>query len=131
MFLVSQVIVGLFATGLIAFELTVIVTKPRAVKFLEAFVRTPFHHFLEQTIRLIVGAAFVVASPQMLYSSVFNIIGWLIIITSLLLIGLPWRWHHKFALKVIPTVVKLVQFYGIICALFGTWILYSLLAPAL
>jgi hypothetical protein len=125
--LVSSVIVWGFAIGLILFEALVLNAKPKAINFLNAFVKTPRHHFLEQILRLIVGTAIIVQAPNMAFSELFGIFGWVIIITSLMLIGLPWRWHQNFARKVIPTVIKYIHLYGILCLTLGIFITYSLI----
>ncbi|AOE50344.1 hypothetical protein [Kangiella sediminilitoris] len=125
---ISQIIVVLFAVGLMCFEPVAIIAKTKAIHFLEAFAKTPFYHFLEQTLRLIIGAALVTASPIMLYSDLFGILGWVVIITSLMLIGLPWRWHQKFAQKVIPTVKKYIHVYGVLSFTLGALTLYCLVS---
>ncbi|GAA4363835.1 hypothetical protein [Kangiella marina] len=124
---IAETIVWLFALGLILFEIIVLVDKSKAISFLNAFVKTPWHHFLEQTLRLIVGGAIVVHAPHMAFSEFFGIFGWVIIITSLMLVGLPWRWHHNFAKKIIPTIIKLIHFYGILCLALGIFIIYCLI----
>ena len=126
MALIVEATVWLFAFGLILFEILILIAKPQAISFLNAFVKTPWHHFLEQTLRLIVGAALVVQAPNMAFSEFFGVFGWIIIITSLMLVGLPWRWHRTFAQKVIPTVIKFIQLYGILCFALGIFIIYSL-----
>ncbi|AKE52517.1 hypothetical protein [Kangiella geojedonensis] len=126
MALIVEATVWLFALGLIAFEFVILLAKPKAIQFLKAFVKTPWHHFLEQTLRLIIGASIVVHAPDMAFSDLFGIFGWIIIITSLMLVGLPWRWHHTFAKKVIPTVIKFIQLYGILCLALGSFTIYSL-----
>ena len=124
---IVETIVWLFALGLITFEFVILLAKPKAIQFLRAFVKTPWHHFLEQTLRLIVGASIVVHAPHMAFSDFFGVFGWIIIITSLMLVGLPWRWHRTFAQKVIPTVIKFIQLYGILCLILGSFIIYSLI----
>ncbi|GAA0199294.1 hypothetical protein GCM10009123_03280 [Kangiella japonica] len=127
MALITEVILWLFALGLTLFEVMVIVAKLKAIRFLNAFVKTPWHHFLEQALRLIVGTALVIHSPNMKFSEFFGVFGWIVIITSLMLVGLPWRWHRSFAQKVIPTVIKLIHLYGLSCLGLGIFIIYSLL----
>lgn len=127
MALITELILWLFALGLTLFEVMVIVAKLKAIRFLNAFVKTPWHHFLEQTLRLIVGTALVIHSPHMKFSEFFGVFGWIVIITSLMLLGLPWRWHRSFAQKVIPTVIKLIHLYGLSCLALGIFIIYSLL----
>ena len=132
MTLITQGTLWLFTCGLIAFELLILIDKTKAQQFLEAFVKNLRYHFLEQGLRLIVGVAFVIHSSasqtqETPYIKFFNYLGWAIILSSLLLIILPWRWHQKFAQTVIPTVVKWIQFYGFLCFLLAAFIMYSLL----
>lgn len=127
MALITEMTLWLFALGLIFFEVLVIVAKPKPIRFLNTFVKTPWYHFLEQTLRLVVGTALVIHAPNMKFSEFFGGFGWVIIITSLMLLGLPWRWHRSFAQKVIPSVIKLIHLYGLSCLALGIFIIYSLL----
>lgn len=129
--LISTIIVAMFAIGLISFELIALTARPKAVQLLEAFAKTPFHHFLEQALRLVIGASLVVVSPHMLLTNIFLVFGWVMLITSLALIGLPWHWHKKFAQKVIPPVIKFIHVYGTLSLTLGIFTLYCLITPHL
>lgn len=51
----------------------------------------------EQGLRLIAGIAFVLRSPASKLPEVFEIAGWFIILSSLVLLVWPLRWHSAYA----------------------------------
>ncbi len=72
--------------------------KPDVVKeFFGKFASSAFTHFLEMFIRLMVGAAFVIYASQMNFSVVFTAFGWLLIVTTAVLVFVPWKLHRRFA----------------------------------
>lgn len=52
----------------------------------------------EQGLRLIAGLAVLLRSPASKLPQVFEIAGWFIILSSLLLLVLPLRWHSNYAI---------------------------------
>src|SRR5688572_4760008 len=89
------VIVG---TGLFLIGVTAIVfTKPAlAERFFMSFATSARAHYLEQAFRLLMGASLVVLSPAMWQTTMFRLIGWAIVVSSIGLLLMPWRWHHRF-----------------------------------
>ena len=91
--------------------------------FFDLFAATKKAHFIEQTIRLMVGLSLIHFATVMNYTGLFQLFGWLIVITSLLLILLPWQWHHQFAIRVIPKVKRHLKIYGLLSMLLSVLIL--------
>lgn len=98
-----------------------------ATKFLDAFASSARAHLAEMAMRLIAGWAFVVYSPQMLYSYAFKLFGWVLVVTSVLLLLIPWRWHHKFAQVAVRPLTRRVWLFGVFSLPLGGIILFAVL----
>ncbi|AUD79346.1 hypothetical protein CW740_08845 [Kangiella profundi] len=102
--------------------------KPEATKhFLRQFASSAKAHYIEQLIRIVIGISLVLNASQMQLMNFHLVLGWLIVITSLGLLGIPWRWHKKFADKVNPWVIRLLPLYAIGCLMLGSILIYGVL----
>ncbi len=123
--LLSGIIVvgfGLYLIGLAV----VIASKPLlAERFLKSFASSARAHYTEQASRLIVGAAIIILAPSMWYPDLFEGFGWLIIITTVGLLLVPWQWHHKFAKWAIPLAIRPLGLCALGALALGTLILYG------
>ena len=123
--LLSGIIVvgfGLYLIGLAV----VIASKPLlAERFLKSFASSARAHYTEQASRLIVGAAIIILAPSMWYPDLFEGFGWLIIITTVGLLLVPWQWHHKFAKWAIPLTIRHLRLFALGALALGTLILYG------
>lgn len=116
------VLAGIWLIGLASVALA----KPeRARDFLGRFASSAFTHFLEVFIRIIVGTAFVIYSPQMKFSVVFAVFGWLLILTSVVLLFAPWKLHRRFADWSLPLATSRMMLFGFISSIGGIVILFS------
>lgn len=126
--LVSGVVVvgfGLFLVGLAV----VIAARPLlAERFLRSFASSAPAHYAEQGVRLLVGAAVVAFSREMRYPEVFNAFGWLLVITTVALLLIPWQWHHRFAARVMPPVIRHLRLFALAALALAAFILYSVSA---
>lgn len=113
---------GLYLIGLAV----VIASKPLlAERFLKSFASSARAHYTEQASRLIVGAAIIILAPSMWYPDLFEGFGWLIIITTVGLLLVPWQWHHKFAKWAIPLAIRHLRLCALGALALGTLILYG------
>lgn len=120
---VIVMIAGLWLIGLAI----VSIAKPDVVKnFFSKFASSGFTHFVEMFLRLVVGAAFVIYAPQMKFAFVFNAFGWLLIVTTAVLMFVPWRLHRKFADRSMPMMYKWMPLFGAVSFLGGIIVLFSL-----
>jgi uncharacterized protein YjeT (DUF2065 family) len=104
----------------------VIVTKRQlAERFNKLFASSERTHYIEQVLRLVVGLSLIIFSPLMRYSNVFQIFGWLFVVTTIGLLIAPWRWHHRFAKRVIPLVIQYLEIFGVATLALGAFVLYS------
>ena len=113
---------GLFLIGLTA----IVFAKPAlAERFFMSFASSARAHYVEQAFRLLIGASLVVLSPAMWQTNMFRLIGWVIVVSSIGLILIPWRWHHRFGQLVLPMVVRHMRLYAVGLFAFGALLLYG------
>lgn len=124
---VSAAIVLLAALYLLGLAAISFIAPDKAARFFNGFASSPRAHFSEMLLRLIVGCAFVMNASRMLYSEAFWLFGWLLIVTTVVLLLLPWRWHHRFAQKVVPPITRHVWLFGIVSLPLGGAILFAVL----
>jgi hypothetical protein len=118
------------AFGLLLVALTgVAFAKPAiAERFLMRFASSARTHYVEQVFRLLIGAALVVLSPAMWQPNTFWLVGWAIVVSSAALMCVPWQWHHRFAERVRPIVVRHLRLYAVGSFAFGALLLYGVFA---
>jgi hypothetical protein len=63
--------------------------------FLLRFAKTAKAHYTEMAARIVVCVALVLASPRMLMSQLFFWFGAALLVSSILLLCLPWKWHRS------------------------------------
>lgn len=125
--MLTAVIVVLAGIWLIALA-TISFARPNLAKrFLGGFASSAFTHFLEVSVRIIVGTAFVLYSPQMKFSVMLALFGWILILTSIVLLFVPWKLHRRFAEWSLPVATRSMLLFGIVSYLGGLFILFSFL----
>lgn len=114
-----------FGLGLIGLALVIAVKRLLAEGFLNLFASSARAHYTEQVSRLVVGTAMVIFSPSMWFSYAFQIFGWVMVVTTIGLLLMPWQWHHRFAERVMPLAIRHLKIYGVAAFALGAFILYS------
>lgn len=99
----------------------------RVERFVAAFASSARAHVTEQVVRLIVGGGLVVYAPHMRIPVFFEVLGWLLIVTSAVLLLIPWRWHHRFGQWAIPLVTRHIRLYGLGACTLGASILVAMI----
>ena len=117
---------GLFLIGLTGL---IFATPTVAERFLMAFASSARTHYVEQFLRLLIGASLVVLSPVMWQANMFRLIGWAISLSSVGLMLIPWRWHQRFGEHVLPMLVRHMRLYAVASFAFGALLLYAVFAP--
>jgi hypothetical protein len=103
-----------------------IVFRPSiAERFLRSFASSAFAHYTEQALRLLVGSSMVNFASSMWCPVVFWFFGWSILVSTAGLLLIPWRWHHRFALQVMPPVYRHLKLFALGAFLLGVFILYG------
>jgi len=124
--LLSGVVILFFCIFLIGLAIVIVIKPLRDKQFLSSYASSARAHYTEQIARLIVGIAFVVLAPYMQYSNLFNLFGWILIVTTIGLLLIPWQWHHKFGEWAIPLTLRYMKFYALGAFILGVLIIYSL-----
>jgi hypothetical protein len=123
-------VIVLAASFLIGLGAASFLTPKLASEFLDSFAGSAGAHLAEMVIRLLVGWALVVQSPKMLYPFAFTLFGWVLVITSVLLLLIPWRWHRKFAQVAVRPLTRRVWIFGVLSLPLGGFILFALLGES-
>ena len=127
--LLSGIITILFGLYLISLLIITLVKKQWVINYLSSFAGSAKAHYLEQLLRLIVGLALLVYSGEMLFPDAFRLFGWVIIVTTILLLIMPWKWHNRFGKWAIPFVTRNLSLYAVSAAIMGLVMLYCVIAP--
>lgn len=114
------VLAGLY---LVALGLAALIAPARARRFLLGFASTLRLHLVEMGLRMLVGAALVVAAPRMLFPGAFELVGWVLLVSSACLLLVPWRWHRYFAERTVPGAVRYVGLIGLASLAMGGGVL--------
>lgn len=130
--------IGILASALVlvtgfyfvALAIVSLVAAGRAERFLRGFASSAPAHYFELLIRLVVGGSILLHAPNMLFSSAFRLFGWILVITTVVLFAVPWRWHHRFAQKSVPHAVRHLRLFGLASLALGGFILASVILGA-
>ena len=117
----------LVAFGVFLIGLTVVVfAKPGvAERFFMAFASSARTHYIEQIVRLVIGASLIIRSGAMWQSKVFWLVGWGIVVSSLVLILTPWQWHDRFGEEVRPMLIRHMKLFAVGLLTFGVLLIYG------
>ena len=118
------VLTALYLIGLAAISF---LAPAQARRFLKGFAGSARARFAEMAIRLVVGCSLLVCAHRMLYPMAFLLFGWVLVATTAILLLLPWRWHHRFAEKVVPPITRRVWLLGMVSLPLGGIILFAVL----
>lgn len=124
--LVSKIVVVLIAGYLIGLGVLAAARAPAVKKYLLAHASTPLAHYLELSLRLVCGWAILTCSPHMLAPGLFQKVGWVILITTAVLLILPWRLHRRFAKWSVPKATQHMNLIAIGSMLGGLILAYAL-----
>ena len=125
---VAAVVVVAFGLLLIVFTGVAFATPAIAERFLMRFASSARTHYVEQIFRLLIGAALVALLPAMWQPTMFWLVGWAIVVSSAALMCVPWQWHHRFAERMLPIVVRHLRLYAVGSLAFGALLLYGVFA---
>ncbi len=107
---------GIYFLGL---GVSAFILPARTASFLGSFAGSAFAHYLEMSLRLVVGFALLRFAPQMPISIAFTVFGWLLVGTTACLLLIPWQWHHKFAQRTVPQVLQYLKLVAAVSIALG------------
>ncbi len=128
--LVAGVVVLGFCLFLVGLAVVITARPLLAERFLRSFANSAPADYAEQGVRLLVGAPVVTLSRWMRYPEVFRAFGWLLVITTVALLLIPWQWHHRFAARVMPSVFRHLRLLALGALALAAFILYGVSAAA-
>jgi hypothetical protein len=117
----------LFGIYLVVLGAAALRTPMHTSRFLSGFAASPTVHYLELTLRAIVGAAFVVRAPEMAATTASSVFGWTLLATTAILAVLPWHWHREFARRAIPRLTRYPVLIGLVSFALGAAVLAATL----
>lgn len=123
-------VVLLTGAYLLALAIVAFAAPQRAKSFLASFASSPTAHYVELVVRLLVGAAFVVGASRMQFSHAFSIFGWVVIATTIALLVMPWRWHHRFAAWSVPIATRRMALFAVGPLSAGAFVILSVVLGA-
>lgn len=104
-----------------------LVAPAQARRFLLGFAGSLALHYLELSARLVVAGALLVCAPAMLFPRIFTAVGVVLVVTTLVLALVPWRWHRHFAQRTVPGVLRFLPWLGLASMALGGFVIFSLL----
>lgn len=129
--LLSGLVVVASATLFIAFTVLVFAKPATAERFLAGFASSARTHFAEQIFRVLLGGSLVIYSSAMWQTDIFQLFGWIIVVSSVTLMLFPWQWHHRLGKKILPVMIQYMRLYAICVFALGAVLLCAVLAPQL
>ena len=119
----TLIVVVLCGVYFVVLGLTCLIASERAKAFFLAFAGSARKHYIEMTLRLIVGASLLVQAPHLEFSLGITVFGWMLIVTTAALLLMPWQWHQRFAQRVLPNFIHYLTLIGIVSILMGSVVL--------
>lgn len=126
----AVVVLAAVATYLVWLGLACLFAPARAARFLTGFATSPATHLLELVLRLLAGWAFLRYAPRTNFPAAFVGIGVVLVVTTSLLLLVPWRWHRRFAQRAVPAALPFLTLIGIVSLACGGALLMATLGRA-
>ena len=102
-------------------------TRPAAARaFLAGFAGSAFTHYAELAVRLAFGWALILASPNLSGSTWLAGAGWVLLVTSALMLLVPWKLHRSFARLAVPRAPFVLRGMGVASVCAGAFLLWAL-----
>ena len=116
------VVVGVYFVVLGALALFAPATAKR---FLLGFASSVSTHYAELLVRMVVGGAFLIHSPDMLFPVAFKLFGWVLMGTTGCLLLVPWQWPQRFADQAVPRATRYITLIGVCSLALGGFVLVA------
>jgi len=116
------VLAGLYLLGLAA---TGLLSPLKAKAFLSSMASSALAHYVELVVRSALGVAFILYAPHMRFAGVFLLFGWVLIVTTVCLLAVPWQWHRRFASWSVPQATRHMPLLALGSLACGAFVLMS------
>ena len=110
--ILAQGVVSVFAIFLITLGVAAFVKPGLFGGFLSGFAQSAQVHFLEMAVRLLLGTSFLFCARTVYYGMAFQVLGWMLLLTTGVLVLIPWKIHQQFARRVVPPALKYTPLIG-------------------
>jgi len=97
-----------------------------ARQFLLGFADTPFKHYAELAVRLIVGGSLLLGAPSYTHSKSMAAFGWILVTSTAVMAVIPWKFHHRFAQSAVPKALRYLPLIGVASLVLGILLLLSI-----
>ncbi len=128
MIIAAKYLVILFGIFLISTGFLMLFNPEKARAILRKAGSTNFINYAEITIRMIPAAALIIYANFSKYPEAFKLLGWFMIVTSLVLYLVPRSMHHKYSLYCAnilkPNYVRMVAPFSMA---FGSLLVYAVI----
>ena len=123
---ISKYVIIIFGIFIIFIGFVMLINPNKARNTLRKAGSTNFINYSEITIRLIPAIALIVYSDASKFPEPFNIFGWIMLITSVVLYAIPRKIHHRFSMKSADYLKPIYfQLLSTFAFLFGGLILFN------
>lgn len=122
--LLALAVVVLFSVFLLSLGIAGFLAPALVSRFLLGFASSAETHFLEMAVRIVAGGAFILYAPATRFPTIFSVFGWLLIVTTAVLVLIPWRWHREFAKRTVPQALRHLPLLAVVSLVFGIALLY-------
>ena len=126
---VLEIIVATYGVLLISLGSIMLIRPAQLERFITSFASSRKAHLIEMTWRLSLGISLVLLSMSMWQPTLFHILGWTIIVSSIVLLLLPWQFHQHLGSRVLPLLVRRMRLYAIGVLAFGSLLVYGVHHP--
>ncbi len=117
-----------FAGFLLLQGVMALVRPARVRAFLGHFAGSARAHFTEMFLRVVVGLAFLCFAPFSARPMLFEAFGMVLLVTTVLLLFVPWRVHRRFASWAVPLATRHMAPYALGSLALGMAVVHAVIA---
>lgn len=121
----AKVIVCAAGVYMVALGVASLVRPEVARRYLLRFASTATAHFVEMAVRVVVGASFMVHAQRLQDGRALGVVGVVLVLSSVVLLVLPWRWHQRFAQRTVPAATRYLPLIGIASIVLGCMVMWA------
>lgn len=122
---ISLLIVVCAGFCMVALAFISMTAPARASAFLMGFASSAAAHYIELLIRIAIGLAFVAQAAYVPFPLAFSGFGVMLVVTTVGLLMVPWRWHSAFTQGVVPHALRHLRLVATASLLLGVFVLWS------
>jgi len=124
----AKYVVICFGLFLIGVGFLMLLAPSRAREIIKKAGSTPLINYGELILRMIPAAGLILSAADSKYPQFFSLLGWFMIGTSVLLMLLPRKYHHAYALKCADILTSTrIRAIAPLSFIFGGFLLYAIL----